>query len=377
MLPRKETQSPPSTVKFREFAFGDYERIAMLSSKYGFASETREEWARLWADNPVSPAVPDWPMGWVFENQNGEIVGHLASVPLLYELGEQRLITCATRALVVEPQYRNYSFQLLDQFFRQKGVDLFLATTVNAQAVKLFEVLRALRVPVGVWDKAAFWITDYHGFRTSLLKMENLKAAKVLKPLIPAGLLVQDTLRGRWWKTRNGSVEPESCTGFDERFESFWQELRKRHPNRLLANRSRAMLEWHFKPLLTKKSAWVLALSKDSSLTAYAIFVRQDNPVHSLARIRLVDFQSLREDEELLRPLLCCALERCRQGGVHVLEAVGFPPEKQKVINRLSPRWRTLDAWRYFYKAAKPALAERLRDPQRWDPSCFDGDASL
>jgi hypothetical protein len=377
MLPRKETESPRSNVRFRELGFGDHERLATLSSQYGFRTETCEEWARLWTDNPVYQAVPDWPMGWVFENQNGEIVGHLANVPLLYELGEKRLIASATRALMVESQYRNYSLQLLNQFFRQKEVDLFLATTVNAHAIKLFEVFRALRVPVGTWDKAAFWITGYSGFCASVLTMQNLKAAKVLMPLLSAGLLVQDTLRGRWWKTRSGNVEPESCTGFDERFESFWQELRKRYPNRLLANRSRAMLEWHFKPLLTKKWAWVLALSTGSSLTAYAIFVRQDNPSHSLTRIRLVDFQSLGDDEELLRPLLCCGLERCRQEGIHMLEAVGFPPEKQKVLDRLSPRWRKLDAWRYFYKAAKPGLAESLRDPQSWDPSCFDGDASL
>jgi hypothetical protein len=377
MLPGKKTESPRSTLRFRELGFGDHERLATLSSQYGFRTETCEEWARLWTDNPVYQAVPDWPMGWVFENQNGEIVGHLANVPLLYELGEKRLIASATRALMVESQYRNYSLQLVDQFFRQKEVDLFLATTVNAHAIKLFEVFRALRVPVGTWDKAAFWITGYSGFCASVLTMQNLKAAKVLEPLLSAGLLVQDTLRGRWWKTRSGNVEPESCTGFDERFESFWQELRKRYPNRLLANRSRAMLEWHFKRLLTKKRAWVLALSTGSSLTAYAIFVRQDNPAHSLTRIRLVDFQSLGDDEELLRPLLCCGLERCRQEGIHMLEAVGFPPEKQKVLDRLSPRWRKLDAWRYFYKAAKPGLAESLRDPQSWDPSCFDGDASL
>ena len=65
-----------------------------------------------------------------------------------------------------------------------------------------------------------------------------------------------------------------------------------------------------------------------SSLTAYAIFVRQDNPAHSLTRIRLVDFQSLGDDEELLHPLVCCALERCRQEGIHMLEAIGFPPEQ-------------------------------------------------
>ena len=377
MLPEKEPEGVPSTLRLRELKFDDHERVAALGSQYGFGTETRAEWAHLWSDNPAYQAVPDWPLGWVFENQNDEIVGHLANIPLLYEFGQKRLIACATRALVVETPYRNCSLQLVSQFFRQKDVDLFLATTVNAQAIKSFEVFHALRVPVGTWDKAAFWITDYSGFRSSVLTMPDLEVAKVLKPLLSAGLRVQDTLRGRWWKTRSGSEEPESCTGFDERFESFWRELRKRHPNRLLANRSLAVLDWHFKPLLAKKWAWVLAMSKGSSLTAYAIFVRQDNLAHSLTRIRLADFQSLRDDEELLQPLLCCAIERCRQEGIHMLETVGFSTEKQKVIDRLSPRWRKLDAWRYFYKAATPAFAEKLRDPRSWDPSCFDGDASF
>ena len=88
MPPRKEIEKPQSTVIFRELGFSDHERIAALSSRYGFGTETFEQWAHLWTDNPVYEVVPDWPMGWVFENQNGEIVGHLANVPRSYELGE-------------------------------------------------------------------------------------------------------------------------------------------------------------------------------------------------------------------------------------------------------------------------------------------------
>jgi hypothetical protein len=93
--------------------------------------------------------------------------------------------------------------------------------------------------------------------------------------------------------------------------------------------------------------------------------------------MRLVDFQSLDGNSELLLPLLCHALARCRREGIHMLEAIGFPPEKQRVIDSLLPNWRNLESWLYFYKAAKRQLAECLKDPQVWDPSCFDGDASL
>jgi len=122
-----------STPKLRQAGFDDYQQIAALGAPYGLGKEPYEEWAHLWANNPVFQAVPDWPMGWVLENEDHQIVGQLANVPLAYQLGKQKLIAGASRAVMVDPKYRTYSFQLLNQFFRQKKADLFLATTVNAQ----------------------------------------------------------------------------------------------------------------------------------------------------------------------------------------------------------------------------------------------------
>jgi hypothetical protein len=93
--------------------------------------------------------------------------------------------------------------------------------------------------------------------------------------------------------------------------------------------------------------------------------------------VRLVDFQALPGNTDLLCPMLCQALTRCRREGIHMLEAVGFSPEKQRVIDGLSPCWRDLSSWRYFYRAPTAPLAQHLKDPQVWDPSCYDGDACL
>jgi hypothetical protein len=366
-------ESPP---RLRKAEFNDYQQIAALGSQYGLGKETYEEWAHLWANNPVLRTVPDCPMGWVFEREDHQIVGHLANVPLAYQLGKQKLIACASRSVMVDPRYRSYSFQLLSQFFRQKQVDLFLATTVNAQATKLYEVFRALRVPAGTWDNSAFWITNYPGFAACAMKMKGLPGAGLSYPT-GVGLWARDVLQGRFFKTRGKSIEPDVCTRFDDRFQVFWQALCDRYPQRLLADRSREALEWHFKPASAKNWTWTLTLSQGSQLTAYAIFLRQDNPEYGLTRMRLVDFQTLNGQNELLRPLLCSALERCRKDRIHMLEASGFSAEKQSVIDSLSPCGRNLDAWRYLYKAAQPGLAERLKDPAAWDPSCLDGDASL
>jgi hypothetical protein len=93
--------------------------------------------------------------------------------------------------------------------------------------------------------------------------------------------------------------------------------------------------------------------------------------------MRLVDFQALEGKTELLTPILCQALARCREEGIHMLETIGFAPDKQRVIDSLSPHRRPLSCWRYFYKTVARELAEELKDPNAWDPTCFDGDASL
>lgn len=369
--------SAQTAPRLRTAEFGDYQQLVTLGLPYGLGKEPYEEWAHLWQNNPVFQAKKDWPMGWVLENDEGQIVGHLANVPLAYQLGKQKLIAGASRAVMVDPRYRTYSFQLLNQFFRQKNVDLFLATTVNAQATKLYEVFRAARVPAGIWDKSVFWITDYRGFSASVLKMKELPGAGAMSLPVGAGLWARDLLEGRLFKTRAKSRDPELRNGFDEGFDVFWQDLCERYPDRLLANRSRAALAWHFKYALEKNWLWILALSQGSKLTAYGIFLRQDNPVHGLTRMRLVDFQTLQGRNDALRPILAAALERCRKERIHMLEASGFAPEKQSLIDSLSPISRNLDAWRYLYKGAQPALGEQLKNPAIWDPTCLDGDAAI
>jgi hypothetical protein len=96
-----------------------------------------------------------------------------------------------------------------------------------------------------------------------------------------------------------------------------------------------------------------------------------------LKRLRLIDFQSLDGKNELVVPMISQALKRCRHEGIHMLEIIGFGPEKQRIINSIAPHRRVLSSWLYFYKTSDHYLAKALQDPRSWDPSCLDGDASL
>jgi hypothetical protein len=110
---------------------------------------------------------------------------------------------------------------------------------------------------------------------------------------------------------------------------------------------------------------------------AYAIFLRQDKPDIHLKRVRLIDFQVLNGNHQLLARMLAWAVRRCQQEGVHMLEAFSMRPDKQAVIDGLAPRRRRLPAWLYFYMATSKGLTEELRDLNVWDPCQYDGDGSL
>jgi hypothetical protein len=171
--------------------------------------------------------------------------------------------------------------------------------------------------------------------------------------------------------------ELRECSSFDERFDVFWDELKRTHPRRFLSTRSRDVLDWHFQPSIREHKAWVIVCEDGARIRSCAIFFRHDSTEIGLKRIRLVDFQTLYDERRDLPSMLSWGLQRCRAEGIHMLEAFGFRQEKQKIINDLAPHKRRLPGWLYFYKARSQSLMNELGDPNVWDPSQYDGDASL
>lgn len=375
--PNKGTSAKVPRPKFREVTFADYPQIAALESHYGLNPKTYEEWKHLWVNNPAYYKFSDWPIGWVGENEAGQVVGCITNIPLAYEFNGRSLAVATSRSFVVDSPYRAYSLSLLAHFFGQKNIDLFLNTTVNPQALKLQEMFRAARVPTGTWNRSAFWITNYRAFTASLMAKRKIYGAGLLSYPASAGLFLRDQISSKLSRASTHKTRINLCTHFDDSFTVFWDRIRKQNPHRLLAVRSREVMEWHFQYALAKKRAWVLTASNGSEISAYAIFCRQDNPRLELQRMRLVDFQALPGQTELLSPMLAEALGICRSEGIHMIEAIGFSGEKERAIQDARPYFRELASWRYFYRATDLELAANLRKPEAWDPTCFDGDASL
>lgn len=360
-----------STV-IREVALSDYAQIVALLSRNGLAARTRDEWEHLWVNNPVYKKLDRWPMGWVVQNSGG-IVGYLGTIPVSWHFKGREILGTSLYAFSLDIAHRGQGLLLLNRLLECPGAEYFVGSTANANSSKVLDRLAIERAPVGDWENSAFWITDYPGFANSLVSRKRWPAS--FAGLASLALRANDTLR------KVPSPEPKHFLqrneDFQGGFQKFWQELRHAYPDRFLATRSPEILEWHFKNSLRQGRTWVVSHSVQSRILAYAAFQRQDNREVGLKKMRLVDWQCLPGSEGVLESALAWAVKECRSQGVHMLEAFGFRPDKQRMIDDLAPHRRKLSSWTYFHKVSSPELLHELQDLGAWDPSAFDGDASL
>jgi 3-oxoacyl-(acyl-carrier-protein) synthase/acyl carrier protein len=383
--PRSRTNSPtPGTglqrSEIREASFDDYEQIAALILRNGLGTRTRDRWEHLWRNNPVHRKLTNWPIGWVVED-NSQVVGYLGNIPLSYHLNGREILASGLHAFSLDESHRGHGLLLLTRLLQSAPqVEHFVGSTANANSSKVLDRLGISRIPVGNWENCAFWITNYDAFVNSAISRKRWPSA--LAGFASPALKIYDKVSKSSLPRQNHPLHRQNA--FDDRFEVFWQDLRRSYPKRFLATRSRDALDWHFKFSLAENRAWAVTYEIDSRVHAYAIFQRQDHHEINLKRVRLIDYQTLpnsgnpsSSEDVVFESILAWGLNECATQGIHMLEAVGFRPDKQRVIDRFAHHRRELAAWRYFHKTPCETLQRELQDLDAWDPSLFDGDASL
>jgi hypothetical protein len=359
----------------RPARFDDYERIARLEAVLDSGASTPDDWRMFWQRNPLWPHVRQkWPIGWVLESPTREIVGSLSNIPLLYHFRGEQVIVASGRAWVVVPEYRGFALWLLDERFNQPGVDVFIDTSVGSMAFEPFNEFSNC-VPAGDWETIAYFVTGYRAFVTRALRKLNAPLVPVLAAPAGAALRLKDVIFGKEFPKARSSFVIDVTDRFDSRFDAFWKDLLRQNADKLQATRDSATLSWHFSVAMRRGRLWIFTTSRNRQLRAYCIFKRQDT-AQEVRRMRLVDYQTIDPDVDLLPDLLRAALRRCAAEGVSVLDKAGLGLAKMRAFDEFAP-YRRKQSWSFFYRAVEPALAVALRQPQVWDPSEYDGDASI
>jgi hypothetical protein len=349
------TLVPP---RLRVTRLDDYEKIRQLALAHSLDFPSAYDWRSLWLENPlVQRTEKDWPIGWVLETTSGEIVGNFGIVPSVYTFRGRNLVSTAGRFWFATSAYRGFALQLMDEYLNQTGVDLFINNAVSTPAFETFS--RLLKpIPLGEWESMSYFEI---GSRDMPLKIP-----------VPHVCV---------------SFTVEAIDKFDSRFDVFWDELRRQNSEKLLAERSSQALSWHFAIPIRKGRLWIFAASRNGQLRAFCTLTKQDRPfslpplpygdAHGPKVMRLVDYQSINTDADLLPLLLAAALDRCAKESIDILENFGRGVPKMRFLDESAPRRKELSNWKFFFTAADSRLLEELREPLFWDPSAFDGEASF
>jgi len=343
--------APP---KLRPARLEDYPAIVRLGLIHSLVVPSYEDWSTLWLDNPLrARRGQDFPIGWVLVLPDGEMVGTMGTVHARYTFRGSSLISAVCCAWFVTEPYRGFALQLMDEYLNQPGVDLLINNAVSAAGIGIFEQF-CERIPLGEWDSASYW--------------ETASPYKAL-PKVPGSFTIDGTDR------------------FDASFDVFWHELVRQNPEKLIAERTSEALSWHFAALMRRGRVWIFTASRRGRLLAYCTLTRQDHcfrlPAlpHGDARgprgMRLVDYQSIEPEVDFLPAFLQAALQRCAAENLHILENLGRGIPKMRVVDEWAPHRKKLENWKFFYRAADPALGAALSQPRSWDPSAYDGDGSF
>jgi hypothetical protein len=357
----------------REMKPADYGSVMAVLERNGLGTASREDWLQLWAANPLQ--APQAPMGWLLEDSHRGVVGTLSNLHLHYEWNQELIRAGVGFAWAVDPEFRPHSIGMLRRWMRQPNLDLLLTNTASPRVGEILSVARFRPVPHPEYDKALFWIASEQGFAASALRQLGIPGSDWLSYAAGPALRVLGRVRER--RPPHGHrADVRMLVDFDARFDAFWTRLR-RVPDRLMALRSAAALRWHFKRARDGAGMVLLALEEGGELTGYLVMVRQDHAAIGLTRYRVADLQALGGSPAGVRALIMAAVKVAVEQSVHVVEVVGLSSAKRQALASLSPLRRRMPSWLFFYRAADEGLAARLDSPSAWDPSPYDGDATL
>jgi len=371
---------PPAPAKLREVSFEDYETVDALKLRWGLTSDTLENWNRLWHRNPALERIQTrLPIGWVLEAE-GKVVGYLGNIVFLYRFGDRTLVAATSSGFVVEPAYRAVSISLIAAFYRQKSIDLFIATTAIESVGKIARAFKSDPLPQPDYETVMFWVLRPYPFVKAVLKKLDLNSA-LLKMGGAAGCVAvagDKIARQRW--PRKGSdrfvISNISVGEIGDDFEALWME-KLTEGTRLFADRSPATLRWHFDIPGDRGDTRVLCCRENGRLVGYSVIRDNFNQRSGPQRSVLADMLVGKDEPAVIRALIVAAYQHAKRSGSHTLEVLGFPSNIRKICAEGKPYLRKYPACPFFFKAADPLLHKTLSAPDLWYGSPFDGDATL
>ena len=144
----------------REMQTEDFEAVQRVRAANGLGPQSRSHWDHL-NNNPHQPCGARLPIGWVLENETGQVVGIHGAYPVRYRWRDKRLLAYVAHSLAVDAGHRRETLALLAPYFRQAGADLLITNSANRSSAPLFQFMQASKMPLAYYNQILSWVVNY------------------------------------------------------------------------------------------------------------------------------------------------------------------------------------------------------------------------
>lgn len=349
----------------REIAETDYPGVQALHRSVGWPPRSLAGWRWLHA-NPARLET-DAPAGWVADGPDGDLAAHVGNFIQRFHLGDRVLHGATGFSIIVLPSARGTGREMLRTFTAQQG--LFALWTFNANT--LSHPLYA-RHGMDPWPEAT------HALKLSWpvapLPLLLGRALKTLYDLAPGPVsnLGEQLMNDRLGLTPRLSLPPgvTLLTDFGDQspYAAFWQALKGE--NRLLSDRSPAVLRWRLQDPDLTQPPLILGLKRDGVLAGYALAMMAKGNILEPPVLEIVDLEALAGQPDAVPTLMTALKGAARQMGAAKLRLQTVAPQMLTRLGRFAETARREGGWGHCHAAFAPDAPS----PDLWAPTPWDGD---
>ena len=362
-------------MNLREVKLSDYNNICKVVYNNNLDIYDFKSWQDIWLLNPYYKKIKnEWTKGWVLEHKK-KIVGYFGSFPMLYDfLGKEYIVAVAT-CWVVENKFRNYSMLLIEAYFKQKNVDVFLSSTANETGSHVFKAFQGNNINFKEYNENLLFIFNHFKLIKNFKIVKKLKFIFfVLKPIINFFSFIINFYYFITVKNINNNIV--IYESFNDEFDYFWNKLKK-NKNTFNFKRNKEWLNWHFNYYIKNNKIYIITEKNNNKITSYCILIEKNNDKLQLKKLCLVDLISLNDNNNNYKKLIKFSIKLAKQKKYDYLEIVGFNSNKRKIIKKFFPFYRKFKHSRYCYYTSNDFLLKSLKNSKNLDFSMIDGDAIM
>lgn len=353
----------------RRFRPSDVSAVNRLHCNVWWPERSPEGWRWL-DDNPARRAI-DAPAGWVMENADGGPAAFLGNFIQRFWRGERPLYGATGFSVIVPPEHRGRSRDLIGTFVAQPGCFALYTLNANARSSPLYQRFGMVAWPPRTHGLKLSWIIN----PAACLYSRGLRSLVAREPRA-ARWLGEQLMPRRDRRVPGATDWPDGVSTLDDLsdaspYASFWAALRDQ--GRLVADRSPAMLRWRLSdPDLTTRPLH-LVRRLGGEITGHALALLGKGNSIEPPTLEIIDLEALDRDRAAIPALVAALLQ--------VAPALGAAKMRLQVVTEalltdlgdLTRRARREGGWGHCHVA----FTSHVEGAGDWRPTPFDGDYSF